>query len=141
MMQNLLLLVLKHGGSTYNFRKFTYFLMELFFGPIAILFHIKFSSIMHGMRYWVQSLISHNFLPCFPYFFDSVQFELITAHFSGLWKKKIFKFLQHVPRINGEIPSFDEATSDHQRLIDRYGFCLVQLCLEKPLQYSYCSTF
>ncbi|ONK79496.1 uncharacterized protein A4U43_C01F6950 [Asparagus officinalis] len=25
----------------------------------------------------------------------------------------------HVPRINGEIPSFDEATSDHQRLLDR----------------------
>lgn len=31
----------------------------------------------------------------------------------------------HIPRINGEIPSFDEATSDHQRLLDRlqiYGF-------------------
>ncbi|XP_042511395.1 OVARIAN TUMOR DOMAIN-containing deubiquitinating enzyme 12-like isoform X2 [Macadamia integrifolia] len=25
----------------------------------------------------------------------------------------------HVPRINGEIPSIDEATSDHQRLLDR----------------------
>ncbi|GAB4833626.1 hypothetical protein Ancab_031872 [Ancistrocladus abbreviatus] len=25
----------------------------------------------------------------------------------------------HVPRINGEIPSVDEATSDHQRLLDR----------------------
>ncbi|POO01704.1 OTU domain containing protein [Trema orientale] len=34
-------------------------------------------------------------------------------------------FAQHVPRINGEIPSIDEATSDHQRLLDRlqlYGF-------------------
>lgn len=28
--------------------------------------------------------------------------------------------LQHVPRINGEIPSIDEVTSDHQRLLDRY---------------------
>ncbi|VVA17321.1 PREDICTED: OTU [Prunus dulcis] len=31
----------------------------------------------------------------------------------------------HIPRINGEIPSFDEATSDHQRLLDRlqiFGF-------------------
>ncbi|CAN6716076.1 unnamed protein product [Malus baccata var. baccata] len=31
----------------------------------------------------------------------------------------------HIPRINGEIPSIDEATSDHQRLVDRlqlYGF-------------------
>ncbi|URD87894.1 OTU-like cysteine protease [Musa troglodytarum] len=27
--------------------------------------------------------------------------------------------IPHVPRINGEIPSVDEATSDHQRLIDR----------------------
>ncbi|XLU47040.1 hypothetical protein S245_041854, partial [Arachis hypogaea] len=27
--------------------------------------------------------------------------------------------IRHVPRINGEIPSIDEATSDHQRLLDR----------------------
>ncbi|XP_051208013.1 OVARIAN TUMOR DOMAIN-containing deubiquitinating enzyme 12 [Lolium perenne] len=27
--------------------------------------------------------------------------------------------IPHVPRINGEIPSVDEATSDHQRIIDR----------------------
>uniref|UniRef100_A0A7N0TWD9 ubiquitinyl hydrolase 1 n=1 Tax=Kalanchoe fedtschenkoi TaxID=63787 RepID=A0A7N0TWD9_KALFE len=27
--------------------------------------------------------------------------------------------IPHVPRINGEIPSFDEATLDHQRLLDR----------------------
>lgn len=27
---------------------------------------------------------------------------------------------QHVPRINGEIPSVDEAASDHERLLDRY---------------------
>ncbi|KAK2974737.1 hypothetical protein RJ640_007164 [Escallonia rubra] len=27
----------------------------------------------------------------------------------------------HVPRINGDIPSIDEATSDHQRLLDRNG--------------------
>jgi hypothetical protein len=35
--------------------------------------------------------------------------------------------LQHVPKINGEIPSIDEAISDHQRLIDRYTnpqFCI-----------------
>ena len=30
--------------------------------------------------------------------------------------------LQHVPRINGEIPSIDEATLDHQRLLDRCSF-------------------
>lgn len=28
--------------------------------------------------------------------------------------------LQHIPKINGEIPSVDEATLDHQRLLDRY---------------------
>lgn len=27
--------------------------------------------------------------------------------------------IRHVPKINGEIPSVDEATSDHQRLLDR----------------------
>jgi hypothetical protein len=26
---------------------------------------------------------------------------------------------QHVPKVNGEIPSVDEAISDHQRLLDR----------------------
>ncbi|XVE76153.1 hypothetical protein DITRI_Ditri12bG0150700 [Diplodiscus trichospermus] len=33
--------------------------------------------------------------------------------------------IPHVPRINGEIPSFDEAMSDHERLLNRlqlYGF-------------------
>lgn len=33
--------------------------------------------------------------------------------------------IRHVPRINGEIPSVDEATSDHERLLNRlqlYGF-------------------
>ncbi|KAG2690129.1 hypothetical protein I3843_09G169200 [Carya illinoinensis] len=39
--------------------------------------------------------------------------------------------IPHVPRINGEIPSIDEVTSDHQRLLDRlqiYNFeeCKVQ---------------
>ncbi|XP_057982967.1 OVARIAN TUMOR DOMAIN-containing deubiquitinating enzyme 10-like isoform X2 [Malania oleifera] len=34
----------------------------------------------------------------------------------------------HVPRINGEIPSIDEATSDHQRLLDRLqSYGLVEL--------------
>lgn len=39
-------------------------------------------------------------------------------------------FVQHVPRINGEIPSVDEATSDHQRLLDRYYVYLFsQYCI------------
>lgn len=29
--------------------------------------------------------------------------------------------VQHVPKINGVIPSVDEETSDHQRLLDRFG--------------------
>ncbi|CAK7343124.1 unnamed protein product [Dovyalis caffra] len=33
-----------------------------------------------------------------------------------------FHASQHVPRINGEIPSIDEATSDHERLLNRYCF-------------------
>ncbi|XP_020115215.1 uncharacterized protein LOC109729020 isoform X1 [Ananas comosus] len=39
--------------------------------------------------------------------------------------------IPHVPRINGEIPSVDEATSDHQRLIDRLQlYDLVELKVE-----------
>lgn len=34
----------------------------------------------------------------------------------------MFYLAQHVPRTNGEIPSIDEATTDHQRLLDRYFF-------------------
>ncbi|KAF5471845.1 hypothetical protein F2P56_008611 [Juglans regia] len=33
--------------------------------------------------------------------------------------KATHESLTHVPRINGEIPSIDEVTSDHQRLMDR----------------------
>ncbi|KAH1039558.1 hypothetical protein J1N35_041301 [Gossypium stocksii] len=32
--------------------------------------------------------------------------------------------IPHVPRINGEIPSIDEAMSDHERLLNRYLFFL-----------------
>ncbi|KAJ4778185.1 Cysteine proteinases superfamily protein [Rhynchospora pubera] len=39
--------------------------------------------------------------------------------------------IPHVPRINGEIPSIDEAISDHQRLIDRLRlYDLVELKVE-----------
>lgn len=31
----------------------------------------------------------------------------------------MLSLMQHVPRINGEIPSIDEATLDHQRLLHR----------------------
>lgn len=34
-------------------------------------------------------------------------------------------FVQHIPRINGDIPSLDEATLDHQRLLERYLFLLL----------------
>lgn len=34
-------------------------------------------------------------------------------------------YLQHIPKINGEIPSVDEATLDHQRLLDRYKYPLM----------------
>ena len=35
--------------------------------------------------------------------------------------------LQHVPKTNGDIPSFDEAFSDHRRLLDKlvlYGLVI-----------------
>lgn len=35
-------------------------------------------------------------------------------------QKALSALMQHIPRINGDIPSTDEATSDHQRLLDRY---------------------
>lgn len=38
-------------------------------------------------------------------------------------------FIQHVPRINGEIPSVDEASFDHQRLIDRYSQLTLEICM------------
>lgn len=38
----------------------------------------------------------------------------------------VYYLMQHVPKVNGDIPSVDEATSDHQRLLDRfYIFFLV----------------
>uniref|UniRef100_A0A2P2JFA8 OTU domain-containing protein n=1 Tax=Rhizophora mucronata TaxID=61149 RepID=A0A2P2JFA8_RHIMU len=36
----------------------------------------------------------------------------------GKWLNEMVP-IPHVPRINGEIPSVDEATLDHQRLLDR----------------------
>ncbi|RRT38036.1 hypothetical protein B296_00037153 [Ensete ventricosum] len=43
-------------------------------------------------------------------------------------------FWQHVPKINGEIPSVDEATSDHQRLLERYGLLQLYDLVERKVQ-------
>lgn len=56
---------------------------------------------MHHSLFWTKYFITLNDL-------DAI---LIS---SKLW------FVKHVPKINGDIPSIDEATSDHQRLLDRY---------------------
>ncbi|KMZ74170.1 OTU-like cysteine protease family protein, putative, expressed [Zostera marina] len=49
--------------------------------------------------------------------------EIIDDHFDldGEVEKRLNKMvpIQHVPKINGEIPSIDEAMSDHQRLLER----------------------
>ncbi|KAJ6913664.1 hypothetical protein NC651_016026 [Populus alba x Populus x berolinensis] len=42
--------------------------------------------------------------------------------------------IRHVPRINGEIPSIDEATTDHERLLNRY---CVQILLLQIKQNSF----
>lgn len=54
--------------------------------------------------------------------------------------------MQHIPRINGEIPSIDEATSDHQLLLDRsLQHCSVSylkyMCLAMLLYLSKLSLF
>ncbi|KAJ6871764.1 OVARIAN TUMOR DOMAIN-containing deubiquitinating enzyme 10-like isoform X2 [Populus alba x Populus x berolinensis] len=41
--------------------------------------------------------------------------------------------IRHVPRINGEIPSIDEATSDHERLLNRYRAQISLLQIKKFL--------
>jgi hypothetical protein len=48
--------------------------------------------------------------------------------------QNFFHASQHVPRINGEIPSIDEATSDHERLLNRY---CVQILLLQIKQNSF----
>lgn len=55
-------------------------------------------------------LVAINYWPCVP------RDNLFTITSSSL----CLSLLQHVPKINGQIPSVDEATSDHQRLSDRY---------------------
>ncbi|KAL8473912.1 hypothetical protein ACS0TY_030683 [Phlomoides rotata] len=38
---------------------------------------------------------------------------------------------EHVPKINGEIPSADEATSDHERLLNKS--CMQKLLLSPSI--------
>ncbi|XP_050379746.1 OVARIAN TUMOR DOMAIN-containing deubiquitinating enzyme 12 isoform X2 [Argentina anserina] len=42
-----------------------------------------------------------------------------AADYEAGWSLDEMMPVPHIPRINGEIPSSDEATSDHQRLLDR----------------------
>ncbi|CAL0309888.1 unnamed protein product [Lupinus luteus] len=44
---------------------------------------------------------------------NSTRDDEVRSRFSDM------TLIPHVPKINGEIPSIDEATSDHQRLLDR----------------------
>ncbi|CAA0830451.1 Cysteine proteinases superfamily protein [Striga hermonthica] len=43
------------------------------------------------------------------------------SELDGEVEKRLYQMIPvpHIPRINGDIPSVDEATSDHQRLLDR----------------------
>ncbi|KAG8376574.1 hypothetical protein BUALT_Bualt09G0077600 [Buddleja alternifolia] len=43
------------------------------------------------------------------------------SELDGEVEKRLYEMIPvpHIPRINGDIPSVDEATSDHQRLLDR----------------------
>ncbi|CAA0836510.1 Cysteine proteinases superfamily protein [Striga hermonthica] len=43
------------------------------------------------------------------------------SELDGEVEKRLYQMVPvpHIPRINGDIPSIDEATSDHQRLLDR----------------------
>ena len=50
----------------------------------------------------------------------------------------LFYVLQHVPRINGEIPSIDEVTSDHQRLLDRFIYHGISMPASLSLSLSLC---
>ena len=50
-----------------------------------------------------------------------LEFVILKLHLLNT-QKAVAVFVQHVPRINGEIPSVDEATLDHQRLLDRSFF-------------------
>ncbi|KAK3226544.1 hypothetical protein Dsin_006406 [Dipteronia sinensis] len=60
--------------------------------------------------------------------YDSYSLDLTDEYvLDGEVGKKLNEMIPipHVPRINGEIPSMDEATSDHERLLNRlqlYGF-------------------
>ncbi|KAL3354633.1 hypothetical protein AABB24_019003 [Solanum stoloniferum] len=52
--------------------------------------------------------------------------------------------IPHIPRINGEIPSIDEATLDHQRLLDRlqvYELVEFKVQGDGNCQNMYCSSF
>lgn len=55
------------------------------------------------------------------------QFRIILKQAVFSYTLKVPCLLQHVPRINGEIPSVDEATLDHQRLLDRYYAFLISI--------------
>lgn len=54
-----------------------------------------------------------------PFFRFPVFVFMPSFRTTGITFNSVPWFLQHVPKINGDIPSVDEAKSDHQRLMDR----------------------
>ncbi|XP_020273222.1 OTU domain-containing protein DDB_G0284757-like isoform X3 [Asparagus officinalis] len=69
----------------------------------------------------VDSSSSCSTLGEIPYELEEFELYDDSSALEGELGKRLNQMVSipHVPRINGEIPSVDEATSDHQRLLDR----------------------
>ncbi|XP_057788790.1 OVARIAN TUMOR DOMAIN-containing deubiquitinating enzyme 12 isoform X2 [Salvia miltiorrhiza] len=83
-------------------------------------------SVSSGEQHQKESILAQNWLgPSGRHFSSEWQDTLPEIENDSVIDGELGKRLNqlvpipHVPKINGEIPSVDEATSDHQRLLDR----------------------
>lgn len=77
----------------------------------------------------------------FYYFYDKC-FQVPEEGIDILmYQFSLFDFIicmQHVPRTNGDMPSYDEVTSDHQRLLNRYHLYFILLIKIKEMSCVLC---
>lgn len=80
------------------------------------LFSIERQRFIYKKKSYKKSL--QSVLTNMLFFFN----DIVLQHLNWIRSDvSLLHWLQHVPKINGEIPSADEETSDHQRLLDRFG--------------------
>lgn len=103
---------------------YTCMLLKIFFYLLCYYYKFCFIGIIIAYKSWLSWVNNYTspFLKRGGSGRDVWNFEYL--YFCYFFSDSIFLRLQHVPRINSFFPTFNDASMDHQRLLQRYVILL-----------------